>query len=341
MGEVNGRLASEKCSLCGGPSLLLYEKMTDRLFGSPGEWNLLRCKSPDCGLVWLSPKPTVEDISKAYEDYYTHTSVTQNSFAKRQYNLFKQGYLSFHFGYPATSRGVLDGIVGRILALLPHRKAAFNASVMWLEAQPGGRLLEIGCGNGERMTLFNQLGWNVQGIEPDASAAEIAHKEGLNVSVGMLEKTDLASTSFDAIIMSHVIEHLPNPQWVVKECLRLLRPGGKLVMLTPNTDSLGHHWYGRNWLHLDSPRHLYLFNRTSIQKMFDKVDYSHVSCQAVLRDANWTLAASRSLQRTGGYTFGSLPLIEKIYGLLQLYVEWLEMKASPSSGEELLLIAQK
>ena len=331
----------EKCLLCNGESFLLAAKMTDRLFGSPGEWNILCCKNPECGLAWLSPRPTVDVLAKAYENYYTHVEQNQESFARNLYQRFRRGYLNIHFGYHDSNVVLLDKVIGQLLALLPHRRAAFDASVMWLDALPGGALLEIGCGNGERVEFLDSLGWKAQGLEPDQTAAKIACSKGLNVLACTLGEADLLSESFDAILMSHVIEHLPDPLSVVRECLRILRPGGKLIMLTPNTGSLGHRWYGRDWLHLDPPRHLFLFNRSSMSRLLDGAGYSRISSRSVLRDAHLTFAASRALQKSGHYTFGVLSVMERIYGLIQLYYEWMLLRINPGVGEELLVIAIK
>ena len=60
------------------------------------------------------------------------------------------------------------------MGFLPHRRIGMEAMAMWLPWRPGGRLLEIGCGNGDRLDLFQELGWKVAGIEPDPSAALLA-----------------------------------------------------------------------------------------------------------------------------------------------------------------------
>ena len=62
----------ERCFLCGRPGTVVYQRLCDRIFGAPGEWSLKKCPAKDCGLVWLDPMPTEEDILKAYQDYYTH-----------------------------------------------------------------------------------------------------------------------------------------------------------------------------------------------------------------------------------------------------------------------------
>lgn len=342
MNAANSELADEKCFLCNSASILHAERMTDRLFGSSGEWSIRCCKNPECGFLWISPKPTPSVLAKAYESYYTHVEKKQESLLRNLYQRFRRGYLSISYGYQDADLTLLDKAGGYLLGCLAHRQAAFDASVMWLDALPGGNLLEIGCGDGERMVLLGSLGWRVQGLEPDQSAAEIASNKGLKVLACTLEETNFPSETFDAVLMSHVIEHLPDPLSAVRECFRILRPGGKLIMLTPNTDGLGHRWYGRDWFHLDPPRHLFLFNRAAMYRLLEGVEgYSRISCRSVVRDAHWTFAASRSLRKNGSYTFGALPMLERVYGLVQLYYEWVLLKINPRVGEELLVIAQK
>ena len=71
--------------------------------------------------------------------------------------------------------------------------------------------------------------------------------------------------SFDAVIMSHVIEHVPQPRELLAECARLLKLGGRLVMLTPNAESFGLDYYGRCWRGLEPPRHLQIFSQPALE----------------------------------------------------------------------------
>ena len=64
--------AMPACYLCGARGEPLYDGLRDRLYGCPGEWGFLRCRS--CGLVWLSPRPVAAEIHKAYMSYHTHAS---------------------------------------------------------------------------------------------------------------------------------------------------------------------------------------------------------------------------------------------------------------------------
>jgi len=99
------------------------------------------------------------------------------------------------------------------------------------------------------------------GVEPDPEAVKGAQAEfGLNVFHGTLEEACLQSGYFDAITMNHVIEHLADPVGTLKECCRVLKPGGELVIVPPNIVSLGHKIFTRGWGGLEPPRHLYLFS---------------------------------------------------------------------------------
>ena len=234
------------CPLCGASSEIAYADLQDRLFHSPGRWNLYKCYGKDCRHLWINPLPDMQSSSRAYENYYTHTPQTKDTWARRIYNRVRLSYLQRTYGYPTTNVRWWENILSRLITFSPLRRAVFDASVLWLPYKPGGRVLEIGCGNGERLVLLKSLGWDVIGIEPDARAAAIAISRNLTVARCTLEQSNLADEQFDAILMCHVIEHLPDPPTTVERCFGLLKPHGKMILLTPNTDSLGHKWFGRN-----------------------------------------------------------------------------------------------
>lgn len=102
------------------------------------------------------------------------------------------------------------------------------------------RLLDIGCGIGNFLNHARHAGWEVVGLDLSPSVAAYARENReLNVNVGSIESsTGFSSESFDVITMFGVIEHLADPVGAVRECLRLLRRGGMLVLQTPNEDGL-------------------------------------------------------------------------------------------------------
>ena len=326
------------CKNCGGTSKFVYKTLQDRVGNAKGSWSLIGCNNSKCGLAWIDPIPYCSTLSSAYETYYTHTENRYQSRLRCFYLQFRNNYIRRRFGYPITEISWWIRAMGTLMAILPHRRIGMEAMVMWVPWHPGGKLLEIGCGNGDRLALFRDLGWKVKGIEPDTKVASI---KGLDIVAGTLESGKFQGESFDVIVLSHVIEHVFDPLETIRECHRLLRPGGRLAMLTPNTESLGHRWFGRNWLHLDAPRHLHLFNSHNLAKLCMNIGLTDVRSTTTARDANWTLGASRELRNGKRYTIGQLPFAAKMLGLLLFYVEWLALFIKPQCGEEVLVIASR
>ena len=131
----------------------------------------------------------------------------------------------------------------------------------------GGTLLDVGCGSGAFLQTAKSCGWDVVGVDPDPKAVANGLRLGLNVRQGGIEQFLGEEKSFDIITLSHVIEHVHDPAALLKAIYRLLKPGGQLWLETPNIDSLGHHYYMKNWRGLEPPRHLTLFNQYSLKKM--------------------------------------------------------------------------
>jgi len=131
----------------------------------------------------------------------------------------------------------------------------------------GGRVLDIGCGYGDFLMACRRKGWQVAGVEQDgAPIMELRRELGFEV-VTTTELAGLADASFDVVTMWHVFEHLAEPREKLREVLRLLRPGGRVIIEVPNFGS----WQARmglpEWHHLDVPRHLLHFERPTLEAM--------------------------------------------------------------------------
>jgi len=192
--------------------------------------------------------PIENDIYKAYLSYYTHVDDSRPKIKVRDvFSLIKKDLLLY------------------LLRLTPiyRERAEFNR--MYLDRISPGRLLAVGCGNGDRLANLEALGWHVEGQEVDPVSAAIASKYGIKVHLGRLETLNLPSGTYDAIVMFHVIEHLHDPMTLLSECKRLLSPGGFLTVITPNIDSYGHRIFKSCWRGLEPPRHLLLFNQQSLR----------------------------------------------------------------------------
>ena len=319
-----------KCYLCGNEGKLLYESLKDRVFGAPGEWNLKKCSNIECGLVWLDPMPLEEDISKAYQTYYTH----DNNYVQKKsliWLLLRATYQSI-----TTVPSYILGMKGEQSQL----------SRMYLNRIKPSKLLEIGCGSGEFLNYMQIAGWQVEGIDFDAKAIEsVRAKYGINARVGSLESFRYAEKYFDAITMNHVIEHVPNPVALLQECYRILKPGGYLVIVTPNINSWGHQKFKTNWRGLEPPRHIHLFSEATLQKCGKKAGFQEID--------TWTTAA-RSISVFNGsfdieeFGFHAMNRHSNNYQLFKsLILSYTEqillkiLKINPELGEEVVLFAQK
>jgi ubiquinone/menaquinone biosynthesis C-methylase UbiE len=137
--------------------------------------------------------------------------------------------------------------------------------------------LDVGCGSGDWLLSMRELGWEVMGVDFDENAVKVGRQRGLTVNCGALEQQNFPNDSFDAVSLNHVIEHVPHPVEALRECARILKPGGKLVVSTPNNSSLGHRIFKEHWRGLETPRHLHLFSFQSMQLAIGLAGFQNIS----------------------------------------------------------------
>ncbi len=334
----------ERCLLCGGPGRVLYEKMRDRFLVVGGEWSWCRCQNEQCGLVWLDPVPVEEDLGKAYQGYYTHAQPEPGARLVRNVCwAIWHSYLGRRFGY---TRGVGPAwlrVFAPLALLHPGGREELDAAAMYLPAPNGpARLLDMGCGSGVMLARMQALGWETEGFDQDPEAAAAARGRGVKVRVGTLQQQGYPADYFDAVHSAHVLEHVYDPVALFREAFRILKPGGTMVTLTPNIESLGHRQYGPSWLNLDPPRHLVLFSLQTLARAAEQAGFRVGKLNTTVRNA-WVYGVlSETIQRTGR---GDMSQLGKPASLLRgIRYQLRERRAlrhDPKAGDELRLIAVK
>jgi SAM-dependent methyltransferase len=283
------------CPVCGQVERrVLHEALEDRVFRvAPGRWTLWRCKS--CGCAYLDPRPTSRSIGRAYAPRPTvpaPVEPTHSDFRQRVRN----GYLNSRYGYgfePASAGA------GLLLSLFPKRR--WNADLIVRHLRREGqvpKLLDVGFGRGDFLLAMRESGWEVHGIEPDADSVAALRAHGIPAEQGTLDDAPYAPKAFDAITLSHVVEHLHDPVASLEACHRLLKPGGVLWAATPNLDSLGRHRFGLDWFGLDPPRHLVVFTRRGLDLAVRRAGFDSASFRRTYR-GQMIVAASEEV-RSGG-----------------------------------------
>ena len=92
--------ARPDCPLCGARGHEDYTDLPDRFFGSPGAWNLRSCPAQECGLAWIDPLPSADELNAAYSGYYTHAAPRKKAPLLRPiYDRMKRGFLARTLGY--------------------------------------------------------------------------------------------------------------------------------------------------------------------------------------------------------------------------------------------------
>lgn len=172
-----------------------------------------------------------------------------------------------------------------------HRLAALNA--LWrLKLIQGflsrGRLLEVGCGRGDFLKVAKEV-FEVYGVEPN-SELRAEWQEVAAVYEGVID--DVPWSDFDVAATFHVIEHVDSPSRFITEIARRLRPGGLLVIETPNIASLPFRLFKQRWRQF-IPEHYYFFEPQTVKHLLSNHGFTVQKTMAVGKYASVELVLNR------------------------------------------------
>jgi 2-polyprenyl-3-methyl-5-hydroxy-6-metoxy-1,4-benzoquinol methylase len=289
------RVAS--CPACGETRRrVLYADLTDRSYRSaPGCWTLVRCER--CFCAYLDPRPSGDTAPLAYRTYYEGVAEPRSELRpgwRWRRRALRNGYLNSTYGYSARPAVWIGRLV---VPLLPRYRELADMHVRHLRFPgAGATVLDVGCGEGEFLAELQSLGWSAEGIDPSEAAVAIAQSRGVRASAGTFADASLEAESFDAITFRLVFEHIADPVEALAKCRGALRPRGTLWIATPSLDSEAHRAYGRDWIHLEPPRHAVLYTTRSLTRLLAAAGFDVVSAQP-LRHARWSFRLSAALAK--------------------------------------------
>lgn len=137
------------------------------------------------------------------------------------------------------------------------------------------RLLDIGCGSGVLLEAAHAAGWEAEGLEVSRPAVEHIRKMGFTVFNGELAEAHYPGAHFDVVTCSEILEHVPDPQALVTEVARILRPGGLFWATTPHGRGMSARLLGTKWSIVCPPEHLHLFSRRGIRNLLKAAGFNH------------------------------------------------------------------
>lgn len=344
------------CFICSRVGTVLHEELRDWVFGAPGTWRMLECRR--CGLAWLSPRLTEVDIGAAYETYYTHDVQEKGNvfrdvvpFAgaiertrRRVASWFgevAERVRARHLSYPSASSSPGVELATRIAERIPVIRDSAALTVATLPPGAGRRLLDVGCGSGEFLQRMRSFGWETVGVEPDPVAAARARNAKLDVRDGQLVDAAFHADFFDAIVLSHVIEHVHDPVGLLRECARVLRPGGVLMVMTPNLESVGHRRFGADWRGLEPPRHLHLFSSRSLSACIREAGLTVAEVRTSARWVRGIWWVSRVIQHRAGRRRRAPGIGSYVESWAMSIIEDMVRATDGLSSEEIILSASK
>jgi SAM-dependent methyltransferase len=236
---------------------------------SPDTFLAVRCQS--CGLVYLNPRPANHELSRIYPP---------------DYHAFE--FSSERYGFVYKVRRKLEA--SRLLSCCKG-----------LGAQ--ARIIDVGCGDGFHLGLlreFGQPGWQLEGVDPSDRAVAAGHRNGLNIHQGTVQDLDLAKGSYDLAFMIATIEHVDDPPGVLAAVRSLLKPGGKVVIVTDNTNTLDFQLFNaRYWGGYHFPRHWNLFNPNNMRRLAEKTQMEVETLTTIVSPVNWVYSIRNLLVDRG------------------------------------------
>jgi 2-polyprenyl-3-methyl-5-hydroxy-6-metoxy-1,4-benzoquinol methylase len=210
------------------------------------KFGLILVKCRRCGLVYVNPRLTEREVMKRYTAGY-----------------FFDDYLPSL----AASRTGYDAAVIR-----DHYTTFVELSRVF--AGPGRKLLDIGSGAGFFLKAVEETGWRAEGVELSETAAAYARDVvHVRTRAGRIEDADLPSDEYGLVTMLDILEHLFDPMAVLREVHRVLKPGGALIVMTPDLNSLSRRIYGKQWGALTPAEHLFYFTEKTLGRMLGEAGF--------------------------------------------------------------------
>ncbi|MEN8223904.1 MAG: class I SAM-dependent methyltransferase [Bacteroidota bacterium] len=240
------------CLVCNSENIQDYFECKDH-FVSQESFQLSICNK--CGFIFTNPRPALDDIGPYYDS---------------------EAYVS----HSKTSAGIINRLfhLSRIYTLSHKRRILKNYS-------SGNNHLDYGCGTGEFLGSMQQKGWNCTGIEPNASARDMARQK---FTFDIFDESALdhfSEGSFNSISLWHVMEHIYPVEDRIRTFHKLLDEKGMLFVALPNMQSYDAKRYKEFWAAWDVPRHIYHFKPSTIQNLMKRSGFELVKIKPMFLDA--------------------------------------------------------
>jgi 2-polyprenyl-3-methyl-5-hydroxy-6-metoxy-1,4-benzoquinol methylase len=184
-----------------------------------------------------------------------------------------------------------------------------------------GLLLDFGCGKGWFLEAARERGWQVQGLElcPEV-AKETMERVGAQVYTGSIFDVELPSETFDLVTMFDVIEHLELPLEALRICYRILKPGGALVISTPNLSGIGCRLLGARAFGVWPDEHIVYFGPVAMSRALRLAQFENIEISSRgIYPENATAIISRILRKNNRHAGATSGVSDEVWSIKKLF----------------------
>lgn len=271
--EATTKVEIVPCPGCGSSGCRPLTQSMDYDYLTTGDvFTVVQCDG--CGLLYVNPRPSLEEIDMIYPVHYSayHFGEIKNSVIRKARTFMQMGKAR------------------KVLKCIPC-------------LHPDSRIVDVGCGSPVLLRLLRDASpvrLKLYGNDFKREVCDQIRAEGFEAIPGNFEEMEWENDYFDVIVMNQVIEHLFDIPGVLQKAIRLLKPGGSLLIETPSADGLDacifrkSHWGG---YHI--PRHLQIFTADTISVVLSKYGFVVDSVSYLPSPNFWTSSIRNMLMNVG------------------------------------------
>jgi 2-polyprenyl-3-methyl-5-hydroxy-6-metoxy-1,4-benzoquinol methylase len=262
------------CPLCKNTAFKPFITCTDYTV-SKQKFPIVSCDA--CGFKFTNPVPEISELGNYYKsDEYVSHSNTRKGLVHRLYHLVRNYTLK-------KKLQLVSSYVSR------------------------GTILDYGCGTGMFLKVCDNAGWSVLGVEPDSGAREAGNKMGLSIQERKQDLLKVFNKKLDVITLWHVLEHVTDLSETLQFFKENLDNGGVLIIAVPNHKSSDAMYYEEFWAAYDVPRHLYHFEKSTMQSLLSRHGFKLIATKPMSFDSFYVSMLSEK------YKTGSIGYIKAIW----------------------------
>ena len=259
-----------KCIICNNSEFKKVFNLYDDRYGEPNLYSIKECTQ--CGHYCTFPRINNNQLAALYGNFYPRKNVNLESIVKEAK---KESY--------------------KFSGFFRWLKGTNNQGQFY--AKKDDLFLDIGCGSGVSLIEAEILGAKAFGLETDPNVKIIGKNLNLNIFQGNLEESPFKETKFNLIVLNQVIEHIPEPDILLKKLTTKLTKNGLIIISFPNVNSFWRFLFKERWINWHVPYHLHHFKEKNFGRLLSKCGFNIIKKKSITPNI-WTLMQLRTIRKS-------------------------------------------